>query len=592
MKQTRANILLVTAAAAAVSSLVFTQSANAQYPAANADGHANDANNRVGSGGYNTPRTGGSNVTSNDIVYRNVTGGRGFSGPVESRDPRAFTGPTAGHGVDVFNRQSNGVPTDAGAISNPYQPQPFYGDSRFVAPPSGALPLGFNGGYVGTTLTSPSALSNGLSAGIGSNGLQSRTESRDNLLLNAMLNPSGYSGLATTNQQGDLLQAASLYGQHTLSLNEGEYTTTQLPDRLAPDDSAILKMRQELRDASGPLLPDQQSPTPRAGQSENGAERPTGLNQPLNQPLNQSFDAPSSSALGHSLNSPLNSAVSSTGTIPDNVHDRPSLIPASAQSTLLDSLQKRLEKTTGVGKAMAEARADHPQPANPPAKTTNKPLAGQAASPSEDEGPLKVSRLATGVKAKGLHDLLASGEDLTSNAKFDSAIAKFNQAQRVAPNNPLAVLGRAHAELGGGYYARAEQDLRLVFLSDPELLMAQFDLNSVLPKDRAEHIRSDLKSLAQSDAKAERPWFLLAYLDYNTNRSASAEIDLNECEQRAGHSDWAVRQFRQHWTLPAKMIKPSTPAPASDGTTPAPAPSSTETPALPPKAEGTPELNK
>src|SRR3954454_12292712 len=50
-------------------------------------GNARDANNRIGSGGYNDPA--GNNrgqyvgVTGNDIVLNNVTGGKGFRGNVD-----------------------------------------------------------------------------------------------------------------------------------------------------------------------------------------------------------------------------------------------------------------------------------------------------------------------------------------------------------------------------------------------------------------------------------------------------------------------------------------------------------------------------
>ncbi|HZK82698.1 MAG TPA: tetratricopeptide repeat protein [Humisphaera sp.] len=557
MKKSNSHGVLLAAATAALLSLGWVNQAAAQYPAAGQDGHANDANNRVGSNGYNGNRGTGSAVSQENIVNRNVTGLAGFTGPIHERDPRAFTGPTGGGVANAFIRRSNGIASSSGPQSNYGQSQPYYSDNRFTPPPSGSIPIGFNGGYIGTTNNDPSSLSNGLNTtSLGATGLQARTENRDTLLLNAMLNPTGYSGLNSTVNEDAVLRAASFYGQRTLPApgENANGLTPQFTSQIGIDDPSILRMRQELRDAIEPpgLNPAPKTNTPTPTQLQpNGQPAPVGLNQPLNGPLGQPLDAPANSPLAARLTSSQinNDPLSSTGIIPSNVRERPTLIPANMQSTLLDTLQQRLEKTTDVGKAMADARANSQQQPTPAAQIGRTP---QTIVPGPvEEGPVKVSHLATGVKAKGLHDLLAGGEELITDGKYDLAIAKFNQAQRVAPNNPLPVLGRANAELAGGYYARAEQDLRLVFRTNRELLMAQFDLKSLFPKDREEYVRKDLNDLAAADPKAVRPWFLLAYLDYNTNKPASADIDLNEAEKRASPGDPSIRLLKQHWTLPS-----------------------------------------
>ena len=76
--------ILLAAALSTLATLAFTRPAAAQYPVAGQDGHANDANNRVGSGGYNSGGSSGSAVTPNNIVNKTVSGGYGFRGPVSS----------------------------------------------------------------------------------------------------------------------------------------------------------------------------------------------------------------------------------------------------------------------------------------------------------------------------------------------------------------------------------------------------------------------------------------------------------------------------------------------------------------------------
>ena len=541
----------------ALSAWVLPHCAIAQI-AAGQDGHANDANTRVGSGGYNGPgRAGGTGggVTPNDIVNRNVTGGKEFRGPVNERDPRAFTGPTAGNLNDVFVRQSNGAPSAAGPQQNYGMARPFYGESRFVNPPVGSIPEGFNGGYIGTTLSSPSSLSNGFNTST-MTGLQSRTVTRDTSTLNGAYNPDGYTNQNSALEQGNGLEGLSLYGQRLLQPGNPNNAagTLESPDHFGADDQTIMRMRQELRDAAQPRNPNQalngaQSTHP--GQDTKGqAAQPQGLNPALNSSVQQPFDAP--------VNSPLDTAVhpgqlnNSASPLSTNAQGpagaRAGLIPPEQQSSLLRTLQDRLKNSSDVSRAMADARAAHPPITTPAARTA----AQGVTVPKADEGPVPVSSLATGIKAKGLRTMLAGAEDLMrkiNTTRPSGSITSLNASLPIIPSPRWA--GR-HAELAGAYYAKAEQDLRQVFKSDPELLMAQFDLKALIPKERLDFIRKDLKDLTQKDSRAERPWFLLAYLDYNSGDVSAAANNLTEAERRSAPGDWAIRLLRQHWALESK----------------------------------------
>src|SRR5437667_6598995 len=83
-------------AAAVAATLGLSTLASAQYRVN--PGHTNDANNRVGSGGnnpYDSDQRVGNQVSGNDIVTGNVTGGKQFRGQVPYTDPRAFRGQTS-----------------------------------------------------------------------------------------------------------------------------------------------------------------------------------------------------------------------------------------------------------------------------------------------------------------------------------------------------------------------------------------------------------------------------------------------------------------------------------------------------------------
>ena len=108
---------------------------------------------------------------------------------------------------------------------------------------------------------------------------------------------------------------------------------------------------------------------------------------------------------------------------------------------------------------------------------------------------MKISSLAQGVNAPGLASLLKDAETQMKAGKFTSALDKYDDAEQVAPNNPLILMGRADALLGQSYYARAEQNLRKAFTQDQALLLGQYDLRSFL---RAGPYRFDRQGTASA----------------------------------------------------------------------------------------------
>ncbi|HSZ54547.1 MAG TPA: hypothetical protein VK797_02725 [Tepidisphaeraceae bacterium] len=532
------------------------------------DGHALDANIRVGSGGYNY-RSPNQGVTPNQIIYGNVTGGQQFRGPVLERDPGAFTGPTAGFASDRFIATSSAAPA-------PYQPSfdlsspiPFYGISRGVAPPPGTERLGYSGAYIGGGPVSPLTLNQtqyklandwqAQSLGV-STPIQTRTSllstPPDELFLQI---PQG--------SDNQLLQVSGspLYGIQALPTGPAANPLDQygLPSMLLPgvsadrfrfDQAELVRMRGELQNGSQQGNPQEQQPA-------QGSE--------LSQPLNANPENPSSS---NSSNSLSNSRFS---TDMQNPEQSRRLVPPELQSTQYAELSRRLAGThndqyaalqavheSNVARRAAAARAvaAASQPSqgvvNPPPGMMRR--AGGAAA-MLNLPVMKIHSVATGVRAKGLHDLLSSAEDLMRQGKFQSAIDRYNMAQQVAPNNPLVAMGRANAELGAGAYRQASNDLRLLFVSDPATLMAQYDLAAWFPPERLKSIKQELSDLSSKDTKDEMSEFLLAYLAYNTGDSQAAARHLEESRKRSGGKDPALDLMQTDWKLSAgeKTDKPA-----------------------------------
>jgi tetratricopeptide (TPR) repeat protein len=136
------------------------------------------------------------------------------------------------------------------------------------------------------------------------------------------------------------------------------------------------------------------------------------------------------------------------------------------------------------------------------------------------------------------------------DGKYQTALDQYEAAQEVAPNNAMIMVGRANAELGAGYYKKAETHLRIAMQSDPVVTMAQFDLRTMLGEQRLTTIVRDLKDTATAQKTDPGLVLLLAYLAYNSGSEAQAATYLNEADRRAAGKDELVTLLRNHWKLP------------------------------------------
>src|SRR5438034_2038696 len=110
LQMNKNTIRLLKTAALAVPFMIVT-SAFGQMRSGN-DGHALDANNRIGSNGINHPNQGGYVPNStNDIVYGNVSGLNYFHGRLDTTDPTAFRGGIQTNKSDFLARTAGPTPT-------------------------------------------------------------------------------------------------------------------------------------------------------------------------------------------------------------------------------------------------------------------------------------------------------------------------------------------------------------------------------------------------------------------------------------------------------------------------------------------------
>lgn len=552
------------------------------------DGHATDSSNRVGSGGYNA---GGTVYTpafnNNNIVFGDVTGIGQFQAYHE-RDPRQFLGPSGASVGDNFIRQSSGVPTAYQAATPGYAPQAYYGAGRDVAPPIGTERLGYSGSYVGTALTpsNPFSLGSDINSALDvqrqtlgdSTVIGAGSKFLNNVTANSQTDSNGPLGAQT---QADTFLGSPLYGIQGLSAPDTADAATDsgLPIFATPSSSSngtarfrtqnteVNRLQREILQTNSD---DQQQSLNASNSGANGNSNPQSPNAIQSKNLAQPIEGPNSKGMNsREANSALSSGNLAGGVSPQQgTRQRITLLSASQQSQQYNVLAQRLKDLTNPQVAAAQANARESNQFNrrnnPEAGTTPGPTsrpAGGSVGPGAFDlpggpgnlnfQPVKIESLADGVRAKGLHDLLQSAEDLMRKGSYQSAVQKYNLAQRAAPNNGLIPLGRANAELGAGFYYQASSDLHQVFQADPALLLGQYDLKNWMGEKRLQFITQELTDLSKSDAKQETPAFLLAYIAYNTGREAEAQTYLQDARSRSGGHDPLLAQLEARWRLSA-----------------------------------------
>ncbi len=574
------------------------------------DGRALDSNNRIGASGLNESGSRGpAHIAGNQIVTGNVTSGLEFRGPIRYTDPFAFRAPTAGIISDRFIRGSSGVPIQGVTQNNNAGvARPFYGESQTVERPPGFTLEAPGTGFVPAPRISREAgdlrLGRPLDAPI------TRLPAPGQLILPGPVDPNTQQPTVITAsplygvRQWNFEEQADQ--QFLVGLNKPGRQRSRLDDRTleimrselmqSEEEESQQTDRTSRRDPSGVRF-DLRLDTP-ADAPRNDPLSSQVQDAPSNQPL--SGDVRTNEKSGQRLMTAperqskqyaeLRRRLQRYNRLPESMQELEAHRQYNEQLRAKQNAEEKekdasAEKTAtatpgpGAGSGTgAQTPGQVTTPGTTPqeqsplekigipdyAKRSKEILEGTTDTPSErtpipgsirddqsspKEQPLQITSLATGVQAKGLADFLREAEDLMKQGKFYSALDQYDLAEQVAPNNPMVPLGRAIAELGAGYYNRAEQHLRDAFTQDPALLMGQYDLKNFLGEERLDFLWTDLKAIANREAKEPRPVFLLAFIDYNTkNQNAAAYLDL--AEKRAPAGDEFYSMLRKYWNLP------------------------------------------
>lgn len=596
----QAQRLLITAAASALIAL-WAVPVLAQYRVGD-DGRALDANNRVGSGGYNQSRDLPYRVTANQIVTGNVTDGKQFRGPLGYSDTGAFTGPTSGNPSDRFIRSSSGAPNSYAPDVDLTTPRPYYGTASTVAPPSGYVQNHITGAYVPAPVID-NRMPGDQRLGLINNFPPTNIAPRPGELL--LPGP-----VDTSTQSTTFLSASPIYGvrQWDTNVPSDRYFLSNYTNFASAgssnviDAQTILKYRKELIDSATPQS--QQNDQGTTNQPTAGSAQAT-PGQVQTQPLTDAGRLPAPQVGVSSTQLPVpgqftnpNFSAGSADAV-QGMQNR-LLIPPQQQSTQFAELQRRFDlanrnqplsdadanrqfqalqraQQQGTDKPSSSNTTKTPAinpyvqtPATPaPGEAQPQPApAGQSGSGTDNRqqadqpqsvAPLAIESLAKGIEAKGLANLLTKAEELMAQGQFAAALDHYDAAQQVAPNNPLILLGRADAELGAGFYARSEAHIREAILTDPAILEGQYNLKKFIGEDRLIKVVSELKQITQDQPTQTTPVFLLSWIAYNSGsvRQAAAYLDL--AQKRVGRPDAIYQTIRRVWRLDSSASVPEAP---------------------------------
>ena len=134
--------------------------------------------------------------------------------------------------------------------------------------------------------------------------------------------------------------------------------------------------------------------------------------------------------------------------------------------------------------------------------------------------------------------LMRQAEADQKTGRFVSAIENYQSAIQLQPGNALPLVGQANAELAAGLYQSSAYNLKFVFGRHPELTALRYDIKALLPATSLHAAHRQLRRMFTQ--KSDLAAFLLAYMDYQTGRTAELKATLNQWANWKNSGPWPV----------------------------------------------------
>jgi hypothetical protein len=178
---------------------------------------------------------------------------------------------------------------------------------------------------------------------------------------------------------------------------------------------------------------------------------------------------------------------------------------------------------------------------------------------------------------------MTKGERLLRDGRFFDAEDAFVRALALTSGDPLANIGRVHAEIGAGLFLSAAANLKALYQENPTMIGTRYGANLNPSPERAASLSRQLRSIigTPTSAMQREAAMLLAYIGYQINNPEQVKEGLGVMADKTfpdETSDVLLLGLLQRVWVEGRDLPPGTTPPAAKPAEPA-------TPATPAPAE-------
>lgn len=196
---------------------------------------------------------------------------------------------------------------------------------------------------------------------------------------------------------------------------------------------------------------------------------------------------------------------------------------ADPMQTKLDLLRDRLMPTTNEAWALDERKTEKEEAREKRSDRAAELDAGNIREFTRDvfgdRRPVVPTFIDPAADPTGYQRNLAEGEKALEDARWFDAEEAFTRSLRYLPGDPIAQLGRAHAQIGAGMFLSAAVNLRDTLRAHPELAAARYSADLLPQAERLATVSANLRANAadRNDPFGRDCALLLAYVGWQTS---------------------------------------------------------------------------
>lgn len=142
-------------------------------------------------------------------------------------------------------------------------------------------------------------------------------------------------------------------------------------------------------------------------------------------------------------------------------------------------------------------------------------------------------RTLAGQDPNRINKLMSRGEQELKAERYMVAESIYRQVLREKGDDPLAQAGLLHSQMGAGMIRSAALNLRGLFADHPELIALRYQDNLLPQTDRLRWLQNRLQKMIGERTHGAAPGLILAYLGYQLDAKPLIEFGLNVAESEA-----------------------------------------------------------